>query len=195
MDVLMIGGTRDFGKISVRLLLERGDNVTVYSRGNARPEFWDEVDHIVGDRTDHDQFVENLKGKHFDAVIDNVAYQVEDVKAAVKALKGRTGKYLVSSTGRDPTVKVHVLVEVLDCLIPSRSHSRQKNHHRSRWHTLPPLRYTWVVAFVNFQLVGFLENFLLHQNTCRRVLQGSHLPPLPVTVSWVVAAVSARNLL
>ena len=98
MNVLMIGGTRDFGKISVRLLLERGDNVTVYSRGNVRPEFWDEVDHIVGDRTDHDQFVENLKGRHFDAVIDNVAYFVEDVKAAEKALKGRTGKYIVSTT-------------------------------------------------------------------------------------------------
>ena len=98
MNVLVIGGTRDFGRITVRRLLARGDNVTVYSRGNARPDFWDDVDHIIGDRTNHDEFVENLRGKEFDAVIDNVAYWADDVKAAVKALQGRTGKYLVSTT-------------------------------------------------------------------------------------------------
>ena len=98
MNVLVIGGTRDFGKISVRLLLDRGDQVTVYSRGNVRPEFWGDVDHIIGDRTDHDGFVENLRGRRFDAVIDNVAYRVDDVRAAVEALKGNIGKYVVSTT-------------------------------------------------------------------------------------------------
>ncbi|MDA1188694.1 MAG: NAD-dependent epimerase/dehydratase family protein [Chloroflexi bacterium] len=98
MNVLFIGGTRDFGRITVKRMLERGDNVTLYTRGNAKPDFWDDVGHIIGDRTDHEQFVKNLKGKKFDAVIDNVAYYVEDVKAAVEALRGNVGKYLVSST-------------------------------------------------------------------------------------------------
>ena len=73
MKILVIGGTRDFGKITVRKLLERGDNVTVYSRGNVKPEFWNDVDHIAGDRTDHVEFIKSLKNKKYDVVIDNVA--------------------------------------------------------------------------------------------------------------------------
>ena len=98
MDVLVIGGTRFFGKVIVRKLLERGDRVTVYSRGNARPDFWDDVAHIQGDRTQHDDFVEKLRRKTFDAVIDNVAFKVEDARAVVKAFGGRTGRYVVAST-------------------------------------------------------------------------------------------------
>ena len=98
MRILFIGGTRDFGKISVRRFLERGDDVTLFSRGNARPGFWDEVDHVTGDRTDHDAFVTALKGKRFDAVIDNVAYTPDDVRAAMQAFRGNVGKYVVSTT-------------------------------------------------------------------------------------------------
>ena len=98
MDVLVIGGTLDFGRVTVRRLLDRGDRVTIYSRGNARPDFWNDVDHIIDDRTDRAGFAANLKGRQFDAVVDNVAYRVEDVRAVVDALRGNVGKYLVSTT-------------------------------------------------------------------------------------------------
>ena len=98
MKVLVIGGTLYFGKVIVRKLLERGDEVTIFSRGNTRPDFWDDVDHIQGDRNERDDFVDKLKDKEFDAVVDNLAFKVEDAKAVVKALQGRTGKYLVAST-------------------------------------------------------------------------------------------------
>ena len=52
MKVLVIGGTLYFGKVIVRKLLERGDEVTIFSRGNTRPDFWDDVDHIQGERDD-----------------------------------------------------------------------------------------------------------------------------------------------
>ena len=98
MNVLVIGGTLYFGKVIVRKLLARGDTVTLFTRGNTRPDFWDEVEHITGDRTDHEGFVDLLRGRTFDAVIDNLAFRLEDVQAAVKALRGQTGKYLVAST-------------------------------------------------------------------------------------------------
>lgn len=98
MDVLVIGGTRYFGKVIVRRLLERGDAVTVYSRGSSRPDFWSDVAHIQGDRTDYDGFDRNLRNRTFDAVVDNLAFKLEDAQAAVKALRGRVGKYLVAST-------------------------------------------------------------------------------------------------
>ena len=98
MNVLVIGGTRYFGKVIVRKLLARGDSVTIYTRGQSRPEFWDDVERIEGDRTDYDDFAGKLRGRSFDAVIDNVAYKVEDARAAVRALKGATAKYLFTST-------------------------------------------------------------------------------------------------
>ena len=98
MKILVIGGTLYFGKVIVQSLLARGDEVTLYTRGNTKPEFWDECDHIVGDRTDHAEFAENLSGRTFDAVIDNLAYTDADVRSAVSALTGRTSKYVVAST-------------------------------------------------------------------------------------------------
>ena len=98
MRVLMIGGTNFFGKVIVRKLLAKGDSVTLFTRGNERPDFWDDIGHIIGDRTDYDDFGAKLRGRDFEAAIDNVAYKLEDAQAAARALKGRTGKYMFTST-------------------------------------------------------------------------------------------------
>ena len=98
MKVLVIGGTRYFGKIVVRILLGRGDEVTLFTRGRSQPAFWKQVRHIGGDRTDQADFGAKLRGGEFDAVIDNVAYKREDVESAIRALRGRIGKYVFTST-------------------------------------------------------------------------------------------------
>jgi nucleoside-diphosphate-sugar epimerase len=97
--VLVIGGTQFFGKRLVERLLERGDRVTVYSRGRRRPAFWDRIEHLQGDRTDRRAFVRTLRGREFDVVVDNIAYEAEDVEAALEALAGRTGQYILTSSG------------------------------------------------------------------------------------------------
>lgn len=98
MDVLMIGGTRFMGRIAVRKLLEQGDRVTVFSRGNVRPDWWDDVEHIQGDRTQLEDFKAKLKGKTFDAAIDTQAMVREHVESAVTALQGNLGRYLFVSS-------------------------------------------------------------------------------------------------
>jgi nucleoside-diphosphate-sugar epimerase len=98
MNILVIGGTGFYGKVVVRELLDRGDSVTVYSRGNSQPDFWGDIEHIQGDRDQHDQFVRDLSGKSFDAVIDNVAFGADDARAAISAFQGNVGKYLVMSS-------------------------------------------------------------------------------------------------
>jgi nucleoside-diphosphate-sugar epimerase len=98
MQVLVIGGTKYFGKLIVRRLLARGDRVTLFTRGNTRPEFWDQVEPILGDRKDHAAFEAALAGRTFDAVIDQQAYTKEDQKSAVRALAGRVGHYVLTST-------------------------------------------------------------------------------------------------
>ena len=99
MDILIIGGTRYMGRIVVQRLLERGDRVTVFSRGNTRPEWWNQVPHIQGDCNDRLDFTEKLKGKSFDVVMDTQAFQKEDVESAVKTFHGNVGRYLMVSTG------------------------------------------------------------------------------------------------
>ena len=99
MDFLMIGGTRYMGRIAVERLLERGDRVTVFSRGKTIPHWWDRVEHIIGDRTDVAGFSAKLKGKKLDAVIDTYAMTKQDVESAVATFDGNVGRYLFISTG------------------------------------------------------------------------------------------------
>lgn len=54
MKILIIGGTRYIGRVAVQRLLNRGDQVTVFSRGNIRPDWWNRVDHVLGDRESYD---------------------------------------------------------------------------------------------------------------------------------------------
>ncbi len=98
MNILVIGGTGYMGKLMVENLLERGDRVTVFSRGSTRPHWWERVDHIAGDRNDYADFVAKLQGLTFDAVVDTQAYRWGDVQAAVQAFTGNVGRYLLIST-------------------------------------------------------------------------------------------------
>jgi nucleoside-diphosphate-sugar epimerase len=99
MRVLIIGGTRYMGRLAVEQMLERGDDVTVFSRGNARPAWWDRVRHISGDRTDFPEFHAKLRGRSFDAVIDTRAFRKEQVESSHDTFHGSCGRYLMVSTG------------------------------------------------------------------------------------------------
>jgi nucleoside-diphosphate-sugar epimerase len=99
LNVLVIGGTRFFGRRIVLKLLERGHEVTVFTRGTSRPDFWNRVKTMAGDRSNHAEFEDKLAGRTFDIVFDNIAYTRKDVESAVRALSGRTGHYLLCSTG------------------------------------------------------------------------------------------------
>lgn len=99
MRILVIGGTQFFGKLIVEQFLARGDQVTIFSRGLRRPEFWDAVEHIPGDRDDHAAFVRSLRQHAFDVVIDNIAFDQGDVEAAIQAFAGRVGRYVLTTSG------------------------------------------------------------------------------------------------
>ena len=99
MDILIIGGTGYIGKTVVQILLDRGDRVTIFSRGSTRPDWWDQVTHIHGDRDDRPDFMAKLKGKTYDAVFDSQAYRREDVESAGETFRGNVGRYLLVSTG------------------------------------------------------------------------------------------------
>jgi len=97
--VLVIGGTRFFGRRIVEKLLEKGDRVTIFTRGGSRPGFWSRVRAIMGDRSDHGAFEAAFGDETFDVVIDNIAYNRKDVESAVRVFTGRAGHYVLCSSG------------------------------------------------------------------------------------------------
>ena len=98
MKILIIGGTSFFGKEIVKQALDAGHEVTVFSRGSARPEFWEHIDHIPGDRNDANDLAMKLANKQFDAVIDNIAFNGQHIENLLAALKGNIGRFILTST-------------------------------------------------------------------------------------------------
>lgn len=99
MKVLVIGGTRYMGKILVRNLLNEGHEVSIISRGNQQPNWWNEINHIKADRSNKTELELGLKGLEFDWVFDFQAYRKEHVEDFGNIMTGRVGKYLFVSTG------------------------------------------------------------------------------------------------
>jgi 2'-hydroxyisoflavone reductase len=77
MDLLVLGGTVFLGRHVVNEALNRGHEVTIYSRG-LHGEIPQGVEHIQGDRAD----VTPLKGRHWDAIVDTSGYEPEQVEAS-----------------------------------------------------------------------------------------------------------------
>lgn len=96
MEILVIGGTRYFGKHMVDALLEQGHHVTIATRGQAQDPFDDRVERIVFDRTDVQSVKQALSGKWYDVVIDNIAYCSNEIAYALDVLE--CDKYIYMST-------------------------------------------------------------------------------------------------
>ena len=99
MNVLVIGGTRYMGRILVQNLLNEGHEVSVLSRGNEKPIWWTEINHIKADRNNTDELSKALEKYSFDWVFDFQAFRKEHVESFEQIMHGRVGKYLFVSTG------------------------------------------------------------------------------------------------
>src|SRR6266576_5744540 len=69
MRILILGGTGFTGPFQVKYALGRGHKVTTFNRGKTHPvELPNEVEQLIGDRNGK---LDALKGRQWDAVIDN----------------------------------------------------------------------------------------------------------------------------
>ena len=97
-DILVIGGTRYFGRSIVEELIAAGHRVTIFTRGNRRPEFLDHVTYVVGNRRYFSSFRASFRGKAFDAVIDNIGYLPDEVEETLDVFRGNVGVYIFTSS-------------------------------------------------------------------------------------------------
>ncbi|MCR5629492.1 NAD-dependent epimerase/dehydratase family protein [Eubacterium sp.] len=96
MNVLVIGGTRFFGIPMVDDLLKNGHKVTIATRGMAKDKYGDAVDRIIFDRCNVDSIKSQLSDKHFDVIIDKIAYCSNDIKNLLDVID--CDKYIYMST-------------------------------------------------------------------------------------------------
>lgn len=98
MKVLVMGGTRFFGKRLVSLAVRSGWEVTVATRGRADVDFPETVQHVRFDRHDRQSVREAFRGRTFDVVYDQIGYSPDDARFACEAFAGNIGHYVFTSS-------------------------------------------------------------------------------------------------
>lgn len=101
LKILILGGTSFLGPHQIKAALDRGHQVSTFTRGRTKPtvhvDLFAQVESLVGDRENDLKALEN---RDWDVVIDNSGRRVEWTEKTADLLKERVGLYIyVSSTG------------------------------------------------------------------------------------------------
>jgi len=99
LNILILGGTSFLGPFQIAYALKQGHKVTIFTRGKSKPqihnELFKDVEQLVGDREDN---LEALKGRKWDAVIDNSGRKVKWTEDTAELLKENADIYLYVSS-------------------------------------------------------------------------------------------------
>ncbi|MCG2584582.1 NAD-dependent epimerase/dehydratase family protein [Massilia sp. TS11] len=98
-NILVLGGTRYFGRLLVQRLLSAGHAVTIATRGQAHDPFGERVKRIRVDR--HDELAmarafANIPG--YDIIYDQLCYSPLDAAIITRVFKGKVKRYVMAST-------------------------------------------------------------------------------------------------
>lgn len=97
--VLVLGGTRFFGKRLVERLLESSENsVTILTRGQTSDSFGDRVQRICADRTDPQALAEAVGEQVWDIVYDNICFSPDEASEACRIFDAKARRYIVTSS-------------------------------------------------------------------------------------------------
>jgi 2'-hydroxyisoflavone reductase len=92
--LLILGGTGFIGPSMVRYAVERGHEVTIFTRGRTEADIPD-VEHLIGDRTGD---LSALEGRSWDVVLDNNARDYRWVELSTDLLRNSAEHYLFVSS-------------------------------------------------------------------------------------------------
>src|SRR5262252_7856225 len=91
LRILFLGGTGFIGPHQVEYAIKRGHQVTLFNRGKTHPGLFPQAEKLEGDR---DGKLDALKGKTWDAVIDNSGYVPRHVRDSAQLLSKAVEQYL-----------------------------------------------------------------------------------------------------
>ncbi|WP_040950179.1 NAD-dependent epimerase/dehydratase family protein [Gorillibacterium massiliense] len=95
MKLLLLGGTAFLGRHLTEAALQRGYEVTLFTRGKSNPDLYPQAEKITGDR---DGGLEGLRGRKWDAVIDTSGYVPRVVKESAELLACQVERYVFVSS-------------------------------------------------------------------------------------------------
>jgi nucleoside-diphosphate-sugar epimerase len=96
MKICVVGGTGNISASFVRLLLEKGHDVTCYNRGQ-RSIVPEGARLLVGDRHDRPAFERIMQAEKFDAAYDMICYSYDDALSSIRAFRD-VGHFIMCST-------------------------------------------------------------------------------------------------
>lgn len=94
--ILVLGGTRFFGKHLVEELLKFGYDVTIATRGLKNVHFSEKVNRIIFKRYNEQSIINAFSNEVYDVVYDNLAYSSNDIEILLPHLK--CNKYIVTTS-------------------------------------------------------------------------------------------------
>jgi nucleoside-diphosphate-sugar epimerase len=97
MKILIIGGTRFFGKRFVQIMIDEGHDVTILTRGQSPDDFGNKVTRLKADRTIRAELQDVLKTE-YDVVVDNMLMNAQEANDIITLLTNRVGHYVMTST-------------------------------------------------------------------------------------------------
>ncbi len=93
--LLILGGTGFIGPNMVRYAVERGHEVSIFTRGRSTAQLPEGVEHLIGDRNDDHTA---LEGRTWDVVLDNNAQDYRWVQKSTELLKDAAQQYIFVSS-------------------------------------------------------------------------------------------------
>jgi 2'-hydroxyisoflavone reductase len=95
LDILILGGTGFIGPHEINYARSRGHKITMFNRGKTAPGMFPDVETLIGDRDDQ---LDSLKGRDWDAVIDNSGFYPRHARLSAELLHGHVGQYMFVSS-------------------------------------------------------------------------------------------------
>jgi 2'-hydroxyisoflavone reductase len=95
LRILVLGGTGYIGPHMVSEFLRRGHQVSLFNRGRTNQGLFPDLDTLIGDR---DGGLDVLKGRQWDAVVDNSGYVPRHVRDSARLLAPAVSRYVYIST-------------------------------------------------------------------------------------------------
>lgn len=98
MRALFIGGTGNISTASAKLALSRGIDLSILSRGQrTRSEIIDAT-YITGDINVISQIKDQLRGQHYDVVVNFIAYTPAEIERDIQLFSDRCEQYIFISS-------------------------------------------------------------------------------------------------
>jgi len=95
LDILVLGGTGFIGPHEINYAKSRGHRITMFNRGQTAPDLFPNVETLIGDRNGE---LDALKGRDWDAVIDNSGFYPRHARLSAELLHGHVGQYMFVSS-------------------------------------------------------------------------------------------------